>query len=246
VVTELLAAQAPKHPCAGVVGAQGTATEWRQVPEPWSGSLERAKVLAVVSHPVLHERDLRPVWRSTWDHTERFFERRLVGDGPQPRVSPGAVGRRLRVDDPGGLPTDPELVAAVERTTELLGRVPSLLHELAVTHVVRCPTTGDLGVNRAMKSCPDRWLRQVVNACPAPVLLAVGANADKGLSRVLGLFPGGTARVTEVVVDGVRRMVVVVPHPQGPGGARPLEELLGDQLLAVRDLLGAALTGPQP
>lgn len=241
MVTELLASPEAKHPCRGVVDAQGEATDWRQVPEPWSGSLERARVLAVVSHPVLHDRDLRPVWRSTWDHTERFFERRLVGDGPKPRVSPGAVGRRLRVDDPGGLPTDPELVAAVERTTELLGRVPSLLEELAVTHVVRCPTTGDLGVNRAVKACPDRWLRAVVNACPAPVLLAIGATADKGLSRVLGLFPGGTARVTEVVVDGVQRMVVVVPHPQGPGGARPLEELLGDQLLAVRDLLGGAL-----
>lgn len=240
VVEELVADPDARHPCRSVVDAQApTALPWRQVPEPWSGDLERARVLAVVSHPVLHDRDLRPVWRSTWEHTERFFERRLAGDGPQPRLSAGTVGRRLRVDDPGGLPSDPELLVAVERTTELLGRLPAP-GELAVTHVVRCPTTGDAGVARALKQCPDRWLRSVVAASPAPVLLAVGVNADKGLSRVLGLFPGGTARVTEVSVDGAARMVVVVPHPKAAGGARPLDELLGDQVLVVRDRLAAS------
>src|SRR3990170_1356654 len=71
----------PGHSCHKVLASQGTRVQSRrQVPEPWNGRIETARVLFIGSNPSFKVKEQFPVLTSSDDEICRFFTARLDDD----------------------------------------------------------------------------------------------------------------------------------------------------------------------
>jgi uracil-DNA glycosylase len=208
-------------PCASVVWTQWVGCdaaerkrEWRslhQLPEPWVGHIDRAKILFVSSNPSIggirspHTAAHRNGWavsdESMFDTFERAFETYITD------------GKRL----------DGKVVrywACIKKRAEELipqRRVKPGI-DYAITEVVRCKSKSEQGVADAADACVERYLDRTLGVSSAVVIVGVGSHARHALRRHFGVR--GESSVATVVSDGRERKLVCLPHPNARGGAK--------------------------
>jgi hypothetical protein len=227
------------HSCSAIVRSQAGQDAGKfQVPEPWSGHIATAPILFVSSNPSIDPKEAYPT--ATWSNHERddFFANRFEAT-PEPWVD-----SRMR---PRLAPTDPATWrpkgtrfwwAARARATELLTRSAVAGDDFALTEVVHCKSSGEVGVDDAQEECVRRWLKPVVEASGSRVVVLLGAHAKAAFS---GLYPivAGMAYSGPLMLEGRERLVLQLPHPNARERRANCAPLSAPQLASAREFLRA-------
>jgi hypothetical protein len=194
----------PDHPCHAVVRAQAGANDVSSlhVPEPWSGDLIGAKLLFIGSNPSLDAKEDFPQRDDSDERMRSFFVDRFQNEierGVRPkRTVDGEQKRDVRY-----------LVEVLAMARDIYGRddiEPG--RDYALTEVVHCKSLEKVGVDRALTSCVDRWLRRILDASGATVVVALGKAPRLGISRALGV----EAEEAQMVVGDRRYLFVGAPN----------------------------------
>jgi hypothetical protein len=254
IMVECLNSRESSSPCASVVlwqwqdGAKrdpdarariGHWKDWHQLPEPWVGHLDQARILFVSSNPSIdagvppNVRTANPPparvtarWRN--DKIIRRFERAFddfIDDGTRFRGKKGvvrywaSVKRRAMELLPGG-----DLEPGVD---------------YALTEVVRCKSWSEKGVSRAVEVCVPNYLETTLELSPAVVVVALGAHAQRALSD---MFKVDAARgVAPINIAGSDRLLTFLPHPNARGVPKSFaKNLTPHQLRRLRSRLDEA------
>lgn len=212
-----------RHDCHRIVSSQVDDDRW-QVPEAWAGGLATARVVFVSSNPSISlgppdapsEAENYPT--ASWTDlaiasfiTQRF-DRWATPEGRFRQLDgqlsrPVPFWRRVR-----------------DRASELLGREADPAVDYAMTEVVHCKSRGELGVDEAVERCAFLHLERILAACPARLVVVLGARARDHLVPLWRLPPGfgrGDRPGDEVDhqavlgLAGRDRLVIHLPHPTG-------------------------------
>lgn len=222
-----------RHPCGSIVRAQAVSSLADvQVPEPWTGAIERAPILFVGSNPNLSTDSVHPLWcwpgAEVEEHFRARFDGDLIVDGVRYRRIDGSLSRIV-----------PTWAAQRAIAGELLGRAADPGRDYAITNVVHCKSNGEVGVRSAVGHCADRYLDRVLALAPARVLVLLGGAAAGALRGRLPV-PTSSPGVAMVRAGGRRRAVIRLAHPAAREAKRSLAESLeaaGSSLAAVRSIL---------
>jgi hypothetical protein len=229
---EVVAATLRGHhtPCRDVVAWQGLQPDVpRYVPEPWAGHLGSAPILFVSSNPSAGEQgepfDPRLQWGSDRSSEELFMGAEGAFDpGPWPGITEGIYNRDRTGRRVGGWVRFWGWTRRI--AGELLDREPTPGWDYALTEVVHCGSQQEHGVSSALQACTSRYLRGVLHASAARVIVLTGRTALRAFQAEIGLHlndglwgPGELA--------GMTRCVIWLPHPNARGPKKGLVENLG-------------------
>ena len=227
IVAQVLDGRASSHPCSRVVLHQWAGVDdrirverWRelhQIPEPWVGHIERARVLFVSSNPSISgEIDLGSGRAPglTWNHAddeivdryENAFDKWITDGTRVAGKRPTAYWREVK-----------------SRAQELLPGVavqPGI--DYALTEAVRCKSKREDGVAEALSTCSKLYLDQTLRLSRASLVVFLGSKAERAAHEVLGIPKSFGSRpqsehVTDADVGGLRRTVGFLPHPNFRG-----------------------------
>lgn len=222
-------------PCSAIVGSQVGPPGGFHVPEPWSGHIARAPVLFVSSNPSIDSAEAYPT--RSWDDERRadFFAGRF-----DQRAVPW-VDHRMRpllaTEPPAHRDTGTRFwFAAQARASELLEHPAVAGTDFALTEVVHCKSPAEIGVAEAYATCVQTWLRPVLRAATAPVIVLFGAYAKRAFYDLLGIQPG-SPMTGPVNIEGNSRIVLQLPHPNARAPKAHCHPLIGTQLAEVRQHL---------
>jgi len=107
-----------------------------------------------------------------------------------------------------------------------------------LTEVVHCKSRNNVGVHAAKETCTSRWLRQVLNASGAAVVVGLGLAAASGVRNVLGIHG------EPVHIETGDRHFLFVGAP-GSSSARRLDRVITSQEAreSIRDAARRARNG---
>jgi hypothetical protein len=239
-----------EHPCRQIVLSQSLPEEAFLVPEPWSGALETAPILFVSSNPsngAPPNPELPPVLppqprgldegsypRMHWPDADviELFNHRFSG-GRREWIKDGT--RELRADGSYGRPV--AFWGAVRaRAEELLQRKPIPGVDYALTEVVHCKSQREYGVKGALTTCADRYLKRVLAASGARVIVVLGETARSAVEKELGL-PRGVTVSDPLELGEQTRLVAFLPHPNAFKAKTFATVLANEELLLLQQAL---------
>jgi uracil-DNA glycosylase len=201
------------HPCTTIVLSQHAGKAEFQLPEPWRGQIDKARILFIGSNPSIGE-DRYALGSSPesgiWESQHLAF-----GGGSRPYILDGI--RKTKAD---GSPD--EVVrywsSIRARSRELLpDAIPG--EDYAITEVVHCKSEHEVGVHEAVRTCYDLHMGSVFAVSPADVVVALGKVAREALLGA-GAEPPTTSQRMEL--GGKTRMVFFLPHPNERGEKKSL------------------------
>lgn len=224
-------------PCSEIVKSQGITEKAKfQVPEPWSGHIASAPILFLSSNPRIDPRELYPLRDWPAERTEDFFENRF-----EQRL--GAwVNAQMHSTLAGDPPqyADRHVVfwsAARMRASELLGRPALAGDDYVMSEVVHCKSRSEQGVNSALGECVNQWLRPVVHASGAPLVVLLGDTAHAAFASQYPDVVTDTPLAGPLLLEGVERLVLQLPHPNAREPRRNCAPLSAEQLEQARAFL---------
>lgn len=229
------------HPCAEVVRSQEVATlNSFQAPAPWVGQIHRAPILFIGSNPSISHTEHHPTWRKSGDFKIDYFERHFGGGG-QAWTQDGV--RTLQTDG-----TYSNVVrfysGARQHAAELLEREPEPGVDYAVTWVVRCKSTGEIGVGRTARECSTRYLRRTIQASSARLIVVLGKHARDGIADLFGILTGDAHVAGPVKVGRRERWFVSLPHPSARQRRDFRSRCSPEELEHLRGLVKSARRAP--
>ena len=197
-----------------------------QVPEPWVGELDVAPILFVSSNPSIGE-DRHALGASS-DETLYDSHHFAFGGGKRSYILDGIYTTTTSGDK---LKKVAYWVAVRARARELIpDAVPG--RDYALTEVVHCKSTDEIGVASAAAECSQMHLDRVLAISPARVLIVVGKAARE---RLQGSEITGSSTIEEREIGGRRRLIVYLPHPASWNtGPRTLAGLFPAQMAQLR------------
>jgi hypothetical protein len=184
------ASEDESHPCRSVVAAQGgLGRTGHQLPEPWSGRIERAPILFVGSNPSFNPEEPFPVEEWADDKIEAYF------------TTPDRLNLNVRYWN---------VVRSIAHA--ILGREPRPGHDYALTELVRCKSWEEEGVPQALETCTERHLEKTLQVAGAKVVIALGKVAREGIASHIGCRSEIGLRGT-FDIGGRKRVVLLLGHP---------------------------------
>lgn len=239
------------HPCRKIVTLQSADPDEWQVPEGWAGNLAEAKILFLSSNPSiseaadydnpLHAEDYP---RGSWsDDAITHFATNRFGEG---EGYPATIDGRLRRRD--GQLSDRRVVFWLnvrKRAQELIeGARPD--QHYAMTEVVHCKSTQEIGVAEAVPRCASTHLDAIIKASHARLLVVLGAKARDRISPLWNLPSGfgtkastGDENTNLAVrnVGGTDRLIAYLWHPTGMTAPKTFAKAYPEQLQTLVDLV---------
>jgi hypothetical protein len=231
-------------PCRLVVSWQGALPGPRYLPEPWTGHLGIAPILFVSSNPSSGERD-EPVDQAGWNTSESADDELIRGtDGAfDDEQRPGIVSGVYLVDRFGKHAGRPVPFWRWNRRIagELIGREPVPGRDYALTEVVHCGSRGEFGVVEAAPTCASRYLKRLLTASPARVVIVTGDKALGAFENETGVKLQDRCWGPDELL-GATRYVIALPHPNRRGSLWGLDPHLGlARANAVRNFIREAV-----
>ena len=195
------------HPCAAIVGVQQGEPTRFQVPEPWSGQIDRAPILFVGSNPSISEDEVFPT--SSWKEADTisYFQQRFDEDGGW--VTPREYNRVKY------------WTSVRARAGELFGRAAVEGKDFALTEVVHCKSKDEQGVPDALALCTQRWLDKVLAQSSARIVVMLGKTAKDACANRWNINTSKSVHF-DVCIEGRSRAVLVLPHPNAQGPKKKL------------------------
>ena len=207
-----------------------TTYEEFQLPEPWVGQIDKARILFVASNPSIgdddHARgdsDGNIVWES---HHLAF------GGGSRPYIING-----IKTTNDKGEPghTVRYWCSIRSRAKELLPTaIPG--EDYAITEIVHCKSRKEIGVSQAADECFSRHFEKVMSVAAARIIVALGAFAWKRFLNGAGTPPSSPI---EREYGGRLRSIIFLPHPSSFVGPKSIKGRYPESLAALQGLFGA-------
>jgi hypothetical protein len=205
--------------CETVIAAQSLPHGSRRRPEPWTGQLDRAPILFVTSNPntepgrVPTQSEVPPPDRLL-DFYEGYFNRHPEGINTVP------TWNRMRI-----------------WTDQLLRADTNAGLNFALTDAVHCASRQQAGVPEALKRCATLYLRPIVEASVARLIICCGSPASTGFGHAtdgrIALKEGESWGPAQLW--GADRVVAALPHPANRfRAADNLAEVVPQLLPALR------------
>ncbi|HZX35037.1 MAG TPA: uracil-DNA glycosylase family protein [Thermodesulfobacteriota bacterium] len=167
-----------------------------RLPEPWSGYLDKAPILFISSNPSISENANSPRDNGEWT------KRRNIVDYFEKRFSKGTISCDFwdKTENLAG---------------ELMGKNGiSRGKDYALTEIVHCKSKDQKGVGKARPQCSGKYLKRIIEASVAEVIVCLGKHAEKTLR---GLFESEWLKKEEVVFSvscgNKERNIVFLGHP---------------------------------
>jgi uracil-DNA glycosylase len=216
--------------CREIVESQSAASYATfQLPEPWVGQIDVAKILFVGSNPSIGPDDHAPGSASD----EQIWESRHLafGGGARQYILDG-----IRATLPNGARGD---MVAYWKSIRALARelIPSAAPGLdyAITEVVHCKSKSQKGVERAYNECTNRHFQSVMTVAPARVVIALGKYAWR---YFLGKGVEPPPAPVQIGSGGRARILLFLAHPSSfEKGPRSIGGRYPNDLPAMQKLL---------
>jgi uracil-DNA glycosylase len=199
------------HPCATIVRSQHVSGDDFQLPEPWRGQIDKARILFLGSNPSIGD-DRYALQTSTraqvWESQQLAF-----GGGSRPYVIDG-----IRTTKPNG---SPDRVVRYwssirARARELIpGAVPG--EDYAISEIVHCKSKGEEGVAEAAETCYAMHMSAVFSVATAKVVIVLG----KFAKELIGAVPAPLVP-SRLELGGRIRTLLFLPHPNARGVRKAL------------------------
>lgn len=147
------------HPCSTIINSQtGNAF---QLPEPWNGRLDSARILFVSSNPSYDEKELFPT--SDWDNfkVEEFFTYRY--DDLQYARTP--------------------YYSTMKKYAGWILNTPiqqvNPYRDFCITEIVHCKSRNEFGVKKCREYCIEKWMNQILDCFTGEYIVVVGKTAQE-------------------------------------------------------------------
>lgn len=231
-----LSAPDPDHPCNKIVLSQGfEALNEYQLPEPWSGHLDRAPILFLGSNPAIGRTEEYPRWDWPDSLIQDFYANRF-GGGLKPWTEQGHCLLQDGTHKKRGV----RYWAAIQRrAAELLGRPAEPGHDYATSEVVHCKSSKERGVREASEECRSRYLGPLMRLAAARVVVCLGTVAAAAVRREFGLRTDGYLH-GPLSAGGRQRYFALLPHPNAWAPKTFASCLAEDRLLTLRQWVKAS------
>lgn len=200
------------HPCSKIVRSQCVPASNFQLPEPWRGQIDKARILFVGSNPSIGD-DQYALQSSpgaqVWESQQLAF-----GGGTRPYIIDG-----IRTTKQSG---SPDRVVRYwssirARARELIpGAIPG--EDYATSEIVHCKSKGEEGVAEAAQTCYDMHMNAVFSVSAARVLVILGKFARE---RLLGAAAVPSLPLPMQLGDR-QRILLFLPHPNARGVKKAL------------------------
>jgi uracil-DNA glycosylase len=227
---------ASPNPCREIVDNQkqqwdAETYERFQVPVPWVGRIDKARILFVASNPSISGDDDHArvgtnddiIWES---HHLAFGggSRPYIIDGIKTTNDEGRPGHMVRY-----------WCSIRARAREVLpGSIPG--EDYAITEIVHCKSRREIGVPEAADECFGRHFDNVMSVAKAPLVVALGAVAAK---RFLNGSAAHPSTPIECEYGGRKRTIIFLPHPSSFVGPKSIGARYPDSLAALQSLVKA-------
>jgi uracil-DNA glycosylase len=221
---------AAENPCRAIVESQNTLRLNKfQVPEPWSGQIEKAPILFLSSNPSIGCDEAYPTWDWSSREVHDYFNNRF-GGGLKNWILDGT--KSLQTDETYSRAT--QFWAAVrQRTIELLQRDVIPGFDYALTEIVHCKSRNEIGVKQAQEQCVQTYLRKILELAKARVIVVLGAHARQVIQREFEIPP--EKLLSEPIEIGDHpRLFTFLPHPNARGDRSFTKCLQNDDLEKLR------------
>lgn len=201
------------HPCSTIILSQHTSKAAFQLPEPWRGQIDKARLLFVGSNPSIG--DDRYALGSSPEQTVWESQHLAFGGGSRAYVLDGV--RKTKAD---GSPDE-----VVRYWSSIRARAHELMpnavpgEDYAITEVVHCKSEHETGVRQAVLTCYDLHMQNVFAVAPAEIVVFLGKVAREAL---LGESADLPRTVVEMNLGGKTRCVFFLPHPNEHGDKKSL------------------------
>ncbi len=216
----------PGLPCHEIVASQDRPNEPFQLPEPWSGFLETAPILFVGSNPSISYSEAYPLDSPDWplEKAARFFTHRFhdgwVRDGRYGRFRNGDYSTRRTS----------YWSSVRQRAMELLQRNVTPGEDYCMTEIVHCKSKGEIGAREAAAECTTLYLRRILEASGAKVVIAMGAFGAGAVKANVPLV--GSGPVLSAASEPFQALFAFVPHPAA-FAPKTFRRLLGENSLRL-------------
>jgi hypothetical protein len=210
------------HPCSTIVRSQHVRGDDFQLPEPWRGQIDKARILFVSSNPSIG--DDHYALRSSPDEQVWESQHLAFGGGSRPYILDG-----IKTTKPDGSP-----LKAVRYWSSIRARARELLpnavpgEDYAITEIVHCKSVGEIGVLEAALTCYNLHASNVFSVAPAKVVVVLGKFAREALLGAGADFPRSPL---DMELGGRTRTVLFLPHPNARGDEKSLEAHYGGPAL---------------
>lgn len=197
-----------KHPCFKIVQSQNeTDITQFQVPEPWSGHIDKSRILFLSSNPSIGAKGDYPLYDSSDHYLNDYFTNRFNG-GTKQWIKEGT--HELGLD---GEYTNIKFWSAVKaRAREIVGREVLPGEDYTLTELVHFKSKDEIGVKEALSFCGQEYLEDILSVSPAKIIVVLGALAKKSI-RGLYTEIGSNNVDGPVEIAGTIRMMAFLPHP---------------------------------
>jgi hypothetical protein len=198
-----------------------------QLPEPWSGQIDKAPILFISSNPSITQQEYYPdnTWRN--ENIIDFFQNRFTTpNGPAAELKAlFRDGNRARVNN--------YWAHARARTSEVLGKPKNGVKagvDFALTEIVHCKSRNEVGVKEAREFCFDRYFNSVLSIAIAPVFIVYGKHAAKAMqNRFCHELKSLSKNLNMLTTGGQSRIVAFMPAPAAFKLPKGLLENLGEE-----------------
>lgn len=238
-VQPCLEARRTNHPCYDIVNHQVavwgvTSYADFQLPEPWTGQIDRAPILFVGSNPSIGK-DRHSVGSSSdeevWDSHHNVFSGKLKQYTWKGKYTVDVGGIRSKRPVP-------TWAFVINRARELIPQrdvIPGV--DFALTEVVHCKSLAQIGVRRAVTTCTELHFDEVLRVAAASVIVAMG-DARGPIASRCGFK--STIQVGAASLGGRDRLAIFIGHPTGPE-FRKFSDVCPDDLPRLRAAVSLAL-----
>jgi|HubBroStandDraft_4_1064222.scaffolds.fasta_scaffold00001_7 hypothetical protein len=201
------------HPCATIVRSQHVSDNDFQLPEPWRGQIDKARILFLGSNPSIGD-DRYALQTSTqeevWESQQLAFgggSRAYIVGGTKTTKPDGSPDRNVRYWS-----------CIQARARELMpNAIPG--QDYAISEVVHCKSTEEEGVREAAQTCYDMHMAGVFSAAIAIVVVVLGKVAR---DRILGANATVPPSPLKVELGNRMRTLLFLPHPNDRGPKKSL------------------------
>jgi len=218
--------------CSDIIGFQKRDQKITfQIPEPFSGEIDKAKILIIGSNPHidLEQKELFPTYE--WDENnilEYFYKRyeknfkngtsKIMKDGSYKHV------RYLSA-----------IKGRVNEIFELINKEFTPGIDYCLTEIVHCKSNHEIGVGKAVVAC-SKYLKEIIKLSPASLLMIVGKTAQKSFCEQYKLEKYLNKKVIDREnIEGKERLLYFIPAPNARGIKKMKYYLENNEINIIKD-----------
>jgi uracil-DNA glycosylase len=216
--------------CNDIIGfQQGVQKASFQIPEPFCGEIDKAKILIIGSNPSidLKQNELFPTYE--WDENriiEYFYKRyeKYIENGTKKIMK---NGKYRTVQYWSGINV------RVKEIFELINKefIPGI--DYCLTEIVHCKSNHEFGIKKAVNYC-NKYLKEIIKLSPASLLMIVGKTAKKSFCKQYELEKYLNKKVSDSEnIEGKERLIYFIPAPNAVGSVKMMKKYLEEHEINI-------------